>query len=87
MSELDRIKTENCPFTGKPYDCSRCTQHETLTLVRGPATFHIGLVFEGLLLDGKKGHRDLHAAVGGKAACSLSDCINYFTDLHMRGAA
>ena len=87
MSELERITTQNCPFTNRPYDCGKCKVHEGLEIAKGvPCGLHFTLCFDGYLADGKRGLRHLHALVGGKRACTLDECADYFWELHRNGA-
>ena len=86
MSEIERIRDGICPFTGKRYDCGRCTDFEKLEHTQGPSTLHIGLVFDGLLADGKTGMRELHRIVGGKAKCTLDECADFFWEMYRMGA-
>ena len=86
MSDLERLKNGICPFTGKRYDCGRCEAHETLKHPEGTYGMHIGMNFDGMLLDGKTGQRRLHKYVGGKAACTFDECVDYFADLFQLGA-
>lgn len=85
---LERIKHGTCPFTGKPYDCSRCETYKDLKLFGGQnhfgGTAHLSIYFGEAIRDGKRGIRWLKKMVGGDYTPKQIE--EYFTALFMRGS-
>ncbi len=88
MSDLERLRDGICPFTGEHYNCGRCEKYKELEHDKRVGTYHIhmGLCFEGMLLDGKRGQRELHRYVGGSKTCTLIQCVDYYTEILKLGA-
>ena len=82
---LERMKTGKCPFTGKPYDCSRCEVYKDLkNPENAPYNLHMSLYFGEAITDGTKGLRWLKKVVGRQY--SFDDLREYFGGMYQLGA-